>query len=113
MHYPLAAIPQDVDMAGMAVACTTLPQGFDFDQVFQALPNHLCPCPHWGYLLKGRIIVKYEDGSEEDIRAGEVYYLPAGHGAKVAEESITIDFSPIGPWRQLLQQLAMASPAGA
>lgn len=106
MRYPVDAIPADVDLNGLAVAHNSVPRGFDFSQVFEGLPNNLCPCPHWGYLVKGWMIVKYEDGSEEEIRGGDVYYLRAGHTAVAKEDTVSIDFSPIGPWRQLTQHVA-------
>ena len=111
MHYPIEAIPPQAELDGMAVSCTTLPRGFDFDLMFRGLPNNVCPCPHWGYLLKGRITVKYDDGSHEEIKAGEVYYLKAGHTASNDEDCVSIDFSPIGPWQQLMQHLAATTQA--
>lgn len=106
MHYPLEAIPPQAEFAGMAISHTQVPQGFDLDGVLEGLPNNLCPCPHWGYVFKGRMIVKYEDGSEEEIKAGDVYYTRPGHAAVVEEDTVSVDFSPIEPWRQLVQHMA-------
>ena len=39
------------------------------------MPQNLCPCPHWGTVLKGSIHVTFADGSVETVKAGEVYYL--------------------------------------
>jgi hypothetical protein len=44
--------------------------------LFKELP-YGCECPHWGYLLKGRMRVKYAD-HEEVITAEEAYYLAPG-----------------------------------
>jgi len=35
------------------------------------LPQDLCQCPHWGTVLKGSIHVRYADGREETVRAGD------------------------------------------
>jgi hypothetical protein len=46
----------------------------DATEFFAAkLPDGRCPCPHWGYVIKGRLRVKYTD-HEEVLSAGEVYY---------------------------------------
>jgi hypothetical protein len=107
MHYPIDAIPADAEFAGMAVSHTTMPCGFDFDALLEGLPNNLCPCAHWGFLLKGSVTVKFDDGSEEVIQAGEVYYLKPGHTATIEEDCASIDFSPITEWRQLSRHIAM------
>jgi mannose-6-phosphate isomerase-like protein (cupin superfamily) len=43
------------------------------------MPGGLCPLPHSGYCLKGVLNVRYADGTQEVIRAGDLYYMPAGH----------------------------------
>ena len=50
--------------------------GFDATPV---LPGGFCPVPHFGYCLRGRLHVRYADGTEEVIQAGDLYYMPAGH----------------------------------
>ncbi len=106
MHYPLEAIPVDVEFDGIAVACTRVPRGFDLDGMLRGLPDNLCQCPHWGYVLKGRMRVRYADGSEEEIKAGDVYHARAGHTAVIEEDTVSVDFSPIESWRGLMQHLA-------
>jgi hypothetical protein len=51
MHYPLEAIPVDAELDGVAVVCTRVSRGFDLDGMLRGLPDNLCPCPHWGYVL--------------------------------------------------------------
>jgi quercetin dioxygenase-like cupin family protein len=55
----------------------------------------LCPCPHWGYVLKGRLQIQYADG-EETLRAGDVYYLPPGHTGVAEEDTEFLEISPPG-----------------
>ena len=35
----------------------SVPAGTDFGPLLKGLPNDRCPCPHWGYVLKGRLRV--------------------------------------------------------
>jgi hypothetical protein len=106
MHYRFDSLPPDAELAGMTVSHTRMPKGFDLDSVLEGLPNGLCPCPHWGYLIEGRLIVKYGDGTQEEIQAGDVYFIPAGHTGVAEEDSVSLDFSPSGPYRQLLEHIA-------
>ena len=50
--------------------------GFDATPV---LPGGFCPIPHFGYCLRGTLHVRYADGAEEVIQAGDLYYMPPGH----------------------------------
>ena len=79
---------------GMVVAHVELPAGGDFRPLLEGLPNDQCHCPHWGYVLKGSVCWRHADGTEEVVRAGEVFYAPPGHTAWVEEETAYLDFSP-------------------
>jgi len=68
------------------------PAGFDSSPLFNGFPNG-CECPHWGYLLKGRMRVKYAD-HEEVITAGEAYFLEPGHLPVMEEDCEMVEFSP-------------------
>jgi hypothetical protein len=68
----------------------SLPAGTDLGLLLQGLPNDQCPCPHWGYLIKGRIRITYADG-EEFLRAGDLYYWHSWHTGVVEED---VEFGP-------------------
>ena len=66
----------------------------DATEFFAAkLPDGRCLCPHWGYVIKGRLRVKYAS-HEEVLCAGEVYYLAPGHIPVVEEPLEIVEFSP-------------------
>jgi mannose-6-phosphate isomerase-like protein (cupin superfamily) len=44
----------------------------------KGLPDDRCQCPHWGYVITGRIVFRYADHDEE-FKAGEAFYTPPGH----------------------------------
>jgi hypothetical protein len=70
----------------------------DATEFFAAkLPDGRCPCPHWGYVIKGRLRVKYAD-HEEVLSAGEVYYLAPGHIPVVEEPLEIVEFSPLADY---------------
>ena len=46
--------------------------------LLRGLPGDSCQCPHWGYLLAGKITVSYAD-REETYQAGDAFYMTPGH----------------------------------
>ena len=81
-------------LGGMTVGYNELPAGTDFSPLLQGLRNNSCHCPHWGYMIAGELLVKYDNGSEELLTAGYVFYLPPGHTAIVLKDMKFLDFSP-------------------
>jgi hypothetical protein len=81
-------------LGNMAVGYNEFPPMPKTPNLLEGLPNDSCPCPHWGYMLKGSIHISYDDGEEELVRAGEVFYYPPGHVGWSDEESAWIEFSP-------------------
>ncbi len=78
----------------MAVAYVELDAGADATPLLEGLPNDKCDSPHWGYMLKGAIHLKYKDGSEEVCKAGEMFHWPSGHTVWVEEDTAFVEFSP-------------------
>jgi hypothetical protein len=79
---------------GMSVAYHEIPAGTDITPLLEGLENNSCHCPHWGYLIEGAVRIKYDDGTEEVITTGDVFYLPPGHTLMVEEDMKFLDFSP-------------------
>jgi hypothetical protein len=63
---------------GMVCAVHHFAPGTDITPAFAGLGGW-CPVPHWGYCFKGEMIMRYKDGTEEVVRAGDVFYLPKDH----------------------------------
>jgi hypothetical protein len=80
------------DWGGMRSMINVLPAGTDLAPVLKGLPNDLCPCPHWGYMIKGRIRIRYAD-REEILQTGDLFYLPPGHTPLVEEDCEFVEFS--------------------
>ena len=71
----------------------TFRQDVDATPLMKGLPEDRCQCPHWGYVIKGRLTYRFAD-REEVFEAGD-FYLPPGH-IPVANEpgSEMVQFSP-------------------
>jgi ethanolamine utilization protein EutQ (cupin superfamily) len=85
---------QAADWGEMKSAYMRMGDGVDFTPTLQGLPDDLCQAPHWGYVLEGEIQVRYTDGREESIEAGQLYYLPPGHTVWFEEATEFVEFSP-------------------
>jgi hypothetical protein len=93
------------DWGGQRVMFIKLPAGTDLKPFLGGLPNDLCPCPHWGYIMKGRIRLSYSD-SEETLQAGDLFYLPPGHTPFVEEDCEFVEFSPPAEHQHVLDVIS-------
>ena len=93
-HEKLGEMIRGQEWGGMTSAYMEYPQGLDFCPLLAGLEGDHCQCPHWGYVLEGRIRVNYQDGTEETVNAGEIYYWPAGHTVLIEEAVKMVEFSP-------------------
>jgi hypothetical protein len=81
------------DWGDMRLAVITAPAGTDFAPLLKGLPNNKCQGPHWGYILKGRIRIQYEDG-DEVLQGGDFYYMPPNHSAITEEDTEFLEVAP-------------------
>jgi len=72
----------------------SLAAGVDTTPLFQGLEGDLCQCPHWGYVLQGRVTTTDAEGARETVAAGDLFHWPAGHNVLVEEDAELIMFSP-------------------
>jgi hypothetical protein len=70
---------RSAELDGYAVNFVTIKQTHDLAPMLAALPGGNCTCPHWGYVFKGTLTVRYAD-HEETFRAGDAFYMPPGPG---------------------------------
>ena len=91
---------------GMTVAFNEIPAGTDMSPLLQGLKNDSCQCPHWGYVLEGEILMKYDDGKEERLTNGDVFYMQPGHTAIVERDAKLIDFSPEKELNEVMEHIA-------
>ncbi|WP_148615600.1 cupin domain-containing protein [Nocardioides rubriscoriae] len=83
----------------------TLAAGVDIAPLLHGLDDDVCFAPHWGYAVRGRVVVTYADGEAEVVRAGEVFHWPAGHSVRVEEDAELIMFSPAAEHRAVMNHM--------
>ena len=59
-----------------------------------------CQAAHTGYVVQGRMVVKMNDGSEEEFGPGDAFYMPPGHDAWTVgdEPCVLIDVTGFGQY---------------
>ncbi|MFL5840873.1 MAG: AraC family ligand binding domain-containing protein [Thermoleophilaceae bacterium] len=90
-HGPVKEWHEDVD--GYTVNFVLFNQDIDSTPLLKGLPGDSCPCPHWGYVTKGRMTFRFPD-HEEVFEAGDAFYLPPGHVQVVEAGTEYLQFSP-------------------
>ena len=93
----------EVEWGDLHIGHETYASAFDVGPLLKGLPNDMCQCPHWGYVIKGRMRIRYLDGEDEVIEAGEAYYLPPGHAPDVEAGTEIVEFSPKERYQQTVE----------
>ena len=75
------------------IAFETYTADADLTPFFKGLPDDRCQCPHWGYVVRGRLTYKSADG-EETFETGQAYYAPPGHTPVLHAGTEVVEFSP-------------------
>jgi mannose-6-phosphate isomerase-like protein (cupin superfamily) len=81
------------DLDGYTVNFVSILTDHDLGPMLAGLPGGHCSCPHWGYVVKGQLTVRYND-REEVMEAGDAFYMPPGHVPAATAGSQFIQFSP-------------------
>ena len=81
------------DLEGYTVNFVTFDADIDATPLLKGMPDDNCPCPHWGYVLKGRVTYRFAD-HDEVFNAGDAFYLPPGHIPVVDAGCELVQFSP-------------------
>ena len=88
-----AAVDHSSTVEGYTINFVSITQTMDLAPILAALPGGHCSCPHWGYMLRGRMVVRYGD-VEETVEAGDAFYMPPGHVPRADAGAEFVQFSP-------------------
>ena len=84
---------QTAEGDGYTANVVTFAEKVDHRPLFKGLPDDSCPCPHWGYVLEGRLTFQFPD-EEAVFEAGDAFYVPAGHVPVHEAGTRYVQFSP-------------------
>jgi hypothetical protein len=68
----------NAEVGGYRIGFTTFHEDIDGTPLMKGLPDDMCQCPHWGYVLRGKVVFRYAD-RDEVYEEGDAFYTPAGH----------------------------------
>jgi hypothetical protein len=93
------------EVGEMTVSFISLKEGTDLGPAFVGLPDDLCPCPHWGYMLRGRLQMRTKTGTEV-YEAGDAFYWPSGHVPVALTDCEYVDFSPSAEFAAVVRHIS-------
>jgi len=92
LEFPVA-VDRSSDLDGYTVNFVSILEGHDLAPMLKVLPGEHCSCPHWGYVLNGRLTITYPDRTET-FDAGDAFYMPPGHTPAADSGTEFVMFSP-------------------
>ena len=85
-----------VNMAGGVIGRATFHPGWRWSEHVRPIAGtESCEAAHFGYVVSGRQKIRMNDGTEMEIRAGDIVSIPPGHdGWTIGDEPcVVVDFS--------------------
>jgi len=55
----------NAEVDGYRIGFATFHDDIDGTPLMKGLPDDMCQCPHWGYVLRGKVVFRYADHDEE------------------------------------------------
>ena len=75
------------------VGFETYTEDADLRDLFKGLPDDQCQCPHWGYVITGKVVFHTQDGNET-FTTGDAYYVGPGHTPELFAGTEVVEFHP-------------------
>ena len=95
-----AVVDRSEELDGYTVNFVQFNQDIDATPLLKGLPDDRCQSQHWGYVISGRLHMRFAD-HEETFEAGDAFYLPPGHVPfKHEPGTLLVQFSPTEQLRQ-------------
>ena len=84
-----------VNLAGGQIGRYTFQPGWKWSECIKpVVGGDSCQTEHIGYVVSGSLHVTHEDGTEGDVKPGDVYRIAPGHDATVVgnEPAVLVEF---------------------
>ncbi|MDQ4119064.1 MAG: cupin domain-containing protein [Actinomycetota bacterium] len=91
------------EIDGYVIGFETYTADADPAELFRGLPDDRCQCPHWGVVLRGELVYRNGDGTEDRIGPGQAYYVGPGHLPLFTAGTEIVEFSPAAPFHETVQ----------
>lgn len=102
------------EVDGYTINFMALAADIDGAPLLKGLPDDRCQCPHWGYVLKGKVTF-HIDNRNEVYEAGDAFYVGPGHTPFWVAGTEFVQFSPTAELAvvrdHMIKAMAQAQPA--
>ena len=95
------------EVGEMTVSFIRLTEGTDLGPALVGLDGDSCPCPHWGYMLEGRLLMR-ATGNDQTYEAGQAFYWAPGHAPFALTDCAYVDFSPAAEFNAVIAHITKA-----
>ena len=76
-----------VKLGNVTMSKTTLQPGWSWSSCIKPIVGtESCRTGHVGVVIKGEMKVKHDDGTEDNFKAGDAYYLAPGHDGWIVSD---------------------------
>ncbi|MDA0643662.1 MULTISPECIES: cupin domain-containing protein [Nonomuraea] len=85
-----------LELSGLSFGVATFEPGWRWSEsVKQIAGTKSCQIHHNGLVVRGRLLIRMDDGTETEVGPGELFVCPPGHDAWVLgdEQVIVYDFA--------------------
>ncbi len=93
------------DFGELTATYNEIPAGTNLEPFLKGLKNNHCHSEHYGTVLEGAIRINYTNGNEEVLSSGDLFYIPAGHTARVEQDLKIIIFSTIKEHSEVIKHV--------
>jgi hypothetical protein len=95
------------EVGEMTVSFIRLAEGTDLGPALVGLEGDSCPCPHWGVMLEGRLLMRVP-GGDLTYDAGQAFYWAPGHAPVALTDCAYVDFSPTAEFAAVIAHITKA-----
>ena len=81
------------ELDGYTISFTRFLGDMDGAPLLRGAPDDRCQCPHWGYVIEGKVAFRFPD-RDETYEAGDAFYAPPGHTPVTYEGAEVVMFQP-------------------
>jgi hypothetical protein len=92
------------EVGDMTASFIRLAKGTDLGPALVGLDGDRCQCPHWGYMLEGRLLMRAPSG-DEVYEAGQAFYWAPGHVPVALDDVAYVDFSPTEEFATVIRHI--------
>ena len=108
-------VDRNEELEGYRIGFTEFREDIDATPLMKGLPDDRCQCPHWGYVITGKLTFRFDD-RDEVYEAGDAFYTPPGHiPVKHQPGTEIVMFSPAEELREteavLMKNMQAMQPA--